>query len=203
MPTDQKVIYLTFDDGPTPEITNSTLGLLKTYQAKATFFCIGSNIEKHPEILYDILKDGHAVGNHTFDHPKGWTTKATDYLAEVIKTEQAISAARKTWSEKTLNNTSLTAPNSKLFRPPYGQITPRQGRRLIDLGYSIIMWDILAFDWKQSLTPEQCANNVISKAENGSIVVFHDSVKASQRMTYALAKTLEHFSKQGYEFKTL
>ena len=196
MPTDQKVIYLTFDDGPTPEITNWTLDLLRSYNAKGTFFCIGSNIEKHPQIFNDILKDGHAIGNHTYEHPKGWTTNTDDYVEEVIKTEYIISAARQSGREKTITN-------SKLFRPPYGQITPRQGNRLIELGYTIIMWDILAFDWMDSLSEAQCAHNVVSKAESGSIVVFHDSMKASQRMKYALAKTLEHFSRKGYQFKSI
>lgn len=194
MPQDQKTIYLTFDDGPTPEITKWTLDLLKSYNAKATFFCIGNNIAKHPTLFNDILKDGHAVGNHTFSHLKGWCTKNEDYVAQVIKTQQLIHSYS--------SNHNLLKP-AKLFRPPYGKITSKQAKRLSNLGYKIIMWDILAFDWMESLTEAQCAKNVVSNARPGSIIVFHDSVKAAPRMTFALARTLEHFSQEGYNFKAI
>lgn len=235
MPDDQKVIYLTFDDGPTPEITQWTLDLLKTYNAKATFFCIGNNIEKHAELFNQIIKEGHALGNHTFHHPKGWTTNADFYVAEVLKTQVLIDYHLLNSEFKTPNSNAHssevdqdqslkihlgpkatleqdnnpTVPKrqipigQQLFRPPYGQITPNQGKRLLALGYKIVMWDILAFDWKDSISKEQCAKNVISKASSGSIIVFHDSIKASKRMKFALTKTLEHFSEQGYEFKSL
>ena len=203
MPTDEKVIYLTFDDGPTPKITNWTIDLLKSYNAKATFFCIGNNIEKHPDIFCDILREGHAVGNHTYHHPNGWTTCTKHYIHEVIKTEHLMQAVLNDQNDNFAKRTSLIAPNSKLFRPPYGKIAPSQGQQLLQMGYKIIMWDILAFDWKESLSKERCANNVISEAGPGSIVVFHDSVKASKRMAYALTQTLEHFSAQGYQFKCL
>jgi peptidoglycan/xylan/chitin deacetylase (PgdA/CDA1 family) len=200
MPQDQKVIYLTFDDGPTPEITNWTVNLLESYQAKATFFCIGNNIEKHPQIVQDILKGGHAIGNHTFHHPKGWYTNSAIYVKQVLKTQELIN--------RHIEKLNLQIPNSiaqpsKLFRPPYGQIRPKQGKRLIDLDFKIIMWDVLAFDWKESLSEDACAQNVIYNAGPGSIVVFHDSVKASQSMKFALTKTLEHFSKKGYVFKSI
>ncbi|RAJ23038.1 peptidoglycan/xylan/chitin deacetylase (PgdA/CDA1 family) [Gelidibacter algens] len=200
MPEDQKIIYLTFDDGPTPEITHWTLDLLESYHAKATFFCIGNNIEKHPQTVQDILKSGHAVGNHSFDHPKGWQTNSAIYVEQVLKTQELIN--------RQIENLNLQIPNSiskspKLFRPPYGQIRPKQGKCLIDLGYKIIMWDVLPFDWKDSLSEEGCAQNVISNAGPGSIIVFHDSVKAAQLMKYALTKTLEHFSKKGYVFKSI
>ncbi|TDU43763.1 peptidoglycan/xylan/chitin deacetylase (PgdA/CDA1 family) [Gelidibacter sediminis] len=192
MPTDQKTLYLTFDDGPTPEITNWTLDLLKSYQAKATFFCIGNNVKKHPHIFQDILNNGHVVGNHTFNHPYGWRTNTENYLAEVFKTNQIMHSVLEDWNSST-----------RLFRPPYGQIKPHQGKQLIALGYQIIMWDILSFDWKQTLSKETCAQNVITKAGPGSIVVFHDSVKAAPRMKHALLATLEHFSNQGYQFKSI
>lgn len=197
MPNDQKVIYLTFDDGPTPEITNWTLELLKSYNAKATFFCIGNNIESHPEIFQDTLKDGHAIGNHTFSHLKGWTTNTEVYVNEVLKTQEIIGFQQST------NDNQQSAINKKLFRPPYGKIKSSQGKQLLNLGYKIIMWDVLAFDWKDSITKEQSAKNVISKTESGSIVVFHDSLKAAPRMQYALAKTLEHFSNEGFVFKSI
>ncbi|MEO5788749.1 polysaccharide deacetylase family protein [Gelidibacter sp.] len=220
MPDDQKVIYLTFDDGPTPEITHWTLDLLKSYHAKATFFCIGNNIQKHPQIFKEILKDGHAVGNHTFHHLKGWKTDTDVYIEDVLKTQEIIdfenpksksqipnpiddSSSICDSHQSAINNLQSLINNQMLFRPPYGKIKSSQGKQLINLGYKIIMWDVLAFDWKNSLSEEQCANNVISKAGAGSIVVFHDSVKASTRMKYALTKTLEHFSKEGYQFKTL
>ena len=229
MPLDQKVLYLTFDDGPTPEITNWTLDLLKSYNAKATFFCIGNNIEQYPEIFADILNDGHAIGNHTYEHPLGWNTNTDIYVDEVTKTQDIINfeieniksqipnsincliSESDYQQSKIINHQSTTRPYRKgtfgrvpkLFRPPYGKIKPKQGRRLIEMDYKIIMWDILAFDWKESITPDQCANNVIYKAENGSIVVFHDSYKASKNMMYALPKVLDYFSEKGFSFKHL
>lgn len=203
MPTDQKVIYLTFDDGPTPEITNWTLDLLKSYHAKATFFCIGNNIEKHPSLFKEILKEGHAVANHTFHHPNGWKTNTDGYVKEVSKTQDIINALIPNSHIPNSNSQTSAINIQKLFRPPYGKITSKQGKRILALGYKIIMWDVLAFDWKDSISDEQCAQNVISKAEPGSIVVFHDSVKASKRMKYGLTKTLEHFSKEGYEFRSI
>src|SRR5690606_16090559 len=132
---DQKAIYLTFDDGPTPEINNWTLELLKSYNAKATFFCIGNNIESHPEIFQDTLKDGHAIGNHTFSHLKGWTTNTEVYVNEVLKTQEIIDFQQST------NDNQQSAINKKLFRPPYGKIKSSQGKQLLNLGYKIIMWD--------------------------------------------------------------
>lgn len=185
-----KEIYLTFDDGPTPEITNWVLNLLKQYQAKATFFCIGNNIEKHPEILQDIVNEGHAIGNHTHNHLKGWKTSVADYLGNVQLAKEVI-------------DSKLKPRSTKLFRPPYGQITPKQGTELIKLGYKIIMWSVLSIDWDDFVSRKICLNNVVTKAETGSIVVFHDSVKASKNMQYALPKVLEHFSKEGYVFKSI
>lgn len=184
-----KEIYLTFDDGPTPEITNWVLDLLKQYQAKATFFCIGNNIEKHPEIFQDIINDGHAIGNHTHNHLKGWKTSVSDYLEDVQLTSDLI-----------LNNNQIKL---SLFRPPYGQITTKQGTELIKLGYKIIMWSVLSIDWDDFVSRKICLNNVITKADSGSIVVFHDSVKASKNLQYALPKVLEYFSEKGYTFKSL
>ena len=186
--TTEKVIYLTFDDGPTPEITNWTLNILKQYNAKATFFCIGNNIEKHPEIFQNVLNDEHAIGNHTQNHIKGWQTKTKDYLKNIEEAETVIDSQK---------------IKTSLFRPPYGQIKPKQGKKLIDLGYKIIMWDVLSFDWDKNVTKETCLNNVISKAKKGSVIVFHDSVKASKNMQYALPKVLDYFSQKGFAFKAL
>ena len=200
MPQDEKIIYLTFDDGPTPEITPWTLTILKEYNAKATFFCIGNNIKEHPLIFNDILNEGHAIGNHTFSHPKGWSTTSDDYVDQVMKTQDII---KYHISNSKFQIPSSKSPTQKLFRPPYGQITPKQGKRLLTLGFSIIMWDVLAFDWKDSISEEECAKNVISKTRPGSIVVFHDSVKASKNMMSALPKVLQHFNEAGYQFKQL
>ncbi|MDO6761059.1 polysaccharide deacetylase family protein [Tamlana sp. 2_MG-2023] len=191
IPTSEKTIYLTFDDGPTPEITHWTLNVLKKHKAKATFFCIGNNIEKHPDIFQDILKEGHAIGNHTYNHVKGWKTKTPEYIEEVLKTQDIIDFE------------TNTTKSTNLFRPPYGRIKSSQGKKLLALHYKIIMWDILSFDWDQSVSPETCLKNVISKATNGSIIVFHDSVKASRNMQYALPKVLEYYSQKGFSFKAL
>ncbi|OYX28361.1 MAG: polysaccharide deacetylase family protein [Flavobacteriales bacterium 32-35-8] len=193
IPTDDKTIYLTFDDGPTPEITNWVLSTLKSFNAKATFFCIGKNIEAHSDIFKNIINDGHSIGNHTYNHIKGWKTKAIDYLLEIEKTQAMMDS-------QMLNLSSL---NANLFRPPYGQITPKQGKELIKLGYKIIMWDVISFDWDKTVSEETCLDNVTTKSTNGSIIVFHDSIKASKNMQYALPKTLQYFSEKGYVFKAI
>lgn len=190
-PTDEKILYLTFDDGPTPQITNWTLDVLSQFNAKATFFCIGNNIKKHPEIFQNILSQRHVIGNHTQNHIKGWKTKVSDYLVDVNKAQEVI------------NSEIENQKSSMLFRPPYGQIKPSQGKALKELGYSIIMWNVLSFDWDKNTTPDTCLKNVISKSEPGSVIVFHDSEKASKNLQYVLPKVLEHFSKKGYTFKAL
>jgi peptidoglycan/xylan/chitin deacetylase (PgdA/CDA1 family) len=191
--TNNKELYLTFDDGPTPQITNWTLDTLKQYNAKATFFCIGNNIENHPDIFENIIRDGHTIGNHTQNHIKGWRTKTKGYLSEVKEAQTIINS-----NIENLNSSSLN-----LFRPPYGQITPKQGKNLLELGYKIIMWDVLSFDWEQDISEEKCLENVISKTKAGSIIVFHDSVKASRNMMYSLPKVLKIFSEKGYVFKAI
>ena len=181
IPASKNVIYLTFDDGPTPEITEWTLDLLNYYKAQATFFCIGSNVIKYPNIYNRILAEGHVVGNHSHSHLKGWRSSDHEYLNDVEKASSHIS--------------------SNLFRPPYGQIKPSQAKKLRELGYRIIMWNILSVDWDRGITPQKCADHVILNASSGDIVVFHDSLKAKDNMQYALQCTLEHFSKKGYLFK--
>lgn len=185
--TTDKIIYLTFDDGPTPDITNWTLNLLKHYHAKATFFCIGHNIDKYPDVYNTIIAEQHLIGNHTYNHLKGWKTSVNDYVENVLKTE------------------TLIAPKTelKLFRPPYGKLKTKQAQQLQQLGYRIIMWDILSFDWDCKITPEDCLKGVIKNTKPGSIIVFHDSVKAERNLKYTLPKMLEHFSKKGYIFKSL
>lgn len=189
IPNSGKTIYLTFDDGPTPEITEWTLNLLKRYKAKATFFCIGSNIEKYPDIFQSINDEGHSIGNHTYNHLKGWKTSRQDYIEDAKKTEQVI--------------LKYIKKHTSLFRPPYGKLTPKQGKALQTLGYNIIMWNVLSFDWDNRVSPEKCLKNVINVADSGSIIVFHDSKKAQKNLKYALPKVLDYFSSKGFEFKAL
>ncbi|WP_353776855.1 polysaccharide deacetylase family protein [Winogradskyella sp. 3972H.M.0a.05] len=184
----QKTIYLTFDDGPTPEVTEWVMDTLKAYNAKATFFCIGNNVEKHPDIFKKLIDEGHAIGNHTFNHLKGWKVKTSTYLEDVEHTKTIFSSNSKTTS---------------LFRPPYGKLKPKQGRKLQKLGYKIMMWDVLSFDWSKEVSEIQCLENVISNATSGSIVVFHDSLKAKDNLEFALPKVLEYYSKEGYSFKAI
>ena len=180
-----KVIYLTFDDGPIPDVTAFTLKTLKAFNAKATFFCIGDNINKHPEIFENIKNEGHSIGNHTFNHLKGWVTPDEIYLKNFQKCQE------------------LT--KTHLFRPPYGRIKKSQIAKLLTVhpDMRIIMWDVLSGDFDISLDPQKCFKNVAKHTRNGSIVVFHDSIKAYDRLKYALPKVLQHFTQQGYHFESL
>lgn len=178
-----KCLYLTFDDGPTPEITSWVLKTLNVYNAKATFFCIGQNVEEHIELYRQIISEGHVVGNHTYSHLKGLKTSRKNYIADVNKAAQFI--------------------NSNLFRPPYGRIKPKQAKAISELGFKIVMWNVLSIDWDSSVSLEKCLNNVIDNTKSGDIVVFHDSVKAFDNMKFALPKVLEYFSEKGYAFKCI
>jgi len=182
---DQKVIYLTFDDGPIPDVTTFVLKTLKAFDARATFFCVGDNIVKHPDIFQNLLDDGHQVGNHTFNHLRGWATPDAEYLQNFQQCQQ------------------LTQTN--LFRPPYVRIKKSQVRLIKQTcpQVQIVMWDVLSGDFDTSLTPEDCFRNVIQYTENGSIVVFHDHLKAMDRLEDTLPKVLQHFREQGYTFGLL
>jgi len=180
---EEKALYLTFDDGPTPIITDWVLDCLKDYNAEATFFCIGKNVELYPQIYNRILEEKHAIGNHTFNHLKGWKTKTSEYIEDVNKATNQI--------------------NSNLFRPPYGRIKSKQSKLLIDDGFKIVMWSVLSLDWDKNVSKNQCFNNVIEKSESGSIIVFHDSEKASKNIKYVLPKALDYFTKKGYVFKRI
>lgn len=179
----KKEIFLTFDDGPTPEVTEFVLEQLKHYNAKATFFCVGKNVKCHHNIYEEILKEGHAVGNHTFNHLNGYKTKNQEYIENVKQASAHI--------------------HSNLFRPPYGKLKSSQGKILLQEGYQIIMWDVLSGDFDTSISPQKCLQNVINSTNSGSIIVMHDSNKAKERIYYALPKILEHFSKKGYKFKAI
>ncbi|MCH7523810.1 MAG: polysaccharide deacetylase family protein [Bacteroidetes bacterium] len=193
LPSKEKVIYLTFDDGPTPIITDWTLDVLKQYNAKATFFCIGKNVEAHPDIFNKIIADGHSIGNHTYNHIKGWTTSTENYILNIEKAQKVMS--------KLIQNSEFRIQN--YFRPPYGQIKPKQAKTLIQLGYKIIMWMVAAIDWDASVSKEKCLDNVVNNTISGDIVVFHDSIKAANNMQYALPKVLEYFSEKGFKFKCI
>ncbi len=175
-------VYLTFDDGPHPKATPFVLEQLKKYGAKATFFCIGKNVVEQPEIYQQILLDGHSVGNHTHNHLNGWKTATDKYVANIKEAAQYI--------------------RSNLFRPPYGRISPFQIKEL-KKDYRIIMWDVLSGDFDTEITGETCLQNVVFKLQPGSIVVFHDSEKAWDRMSYALPRILEHCKRQGWEVKAI
>jgi len=195
LPNKEKVIYLTFDDGPTPEITAWTLNTLKEYKAKATFFCIGENVESHPEIFSKIVSEGHAIGNHTYNHVKGWKTNTKNYIDNIKKAHSVF--------QTSLPEGEKSASYNQLFRPPYGQIKPKQIKKLSNLDYKIIMWSVLSVDWDNSISKEKCVENVIKNTTSGSIVVFHDSIKASANMQYALPKVLDYFNKKGYSFEAI
>lgn len=202
---DDKSIFLTFDDGPIPIVTPWVIKTLKKFNAKATFFCIGDNIHKHHQIFEQLKLNGHAIGNHTYHHLSGWKTKNETYFANIKKCQE------------------LTQTN--LFRPPYGRIKKSQIKMILSEKQeqrakskdglqnpsilnpkpptSIIMWDVLSGDFDTSLSPEKCLKNVLKHTENGSIVVFHDSLKAWDRLEYVLPRALEYWCNKGYNFKVL
>lgn len=189
VPNHENKVYLTFDDGPTPEITEWTLAQLKSYNARATFFCIGDNIRKFPEIFQKVIKDGHSIGNHTFNHLNGWNTATKEYIsnAKLYETEHCL----------------LSTDHCNLFRPPYGKIKPSQSKILRKLGYKIIMWDIISYDFDATISPEKCLNNVLRNVQSGSIIVFHDSKKAFTNLEFALPRTLQFLNEKGFVCDTL
>lgn len=186
MPTKEKVLYLSFDDGPHPAATPFVLEQLEKFNAKASFFCIGKNVALYPAIYGDIVAANHRVGNHTQNHMNGWDNSTEEYLQEIEAASQSI--------------------QSNLFRPPYGRIKFKQIKALRtrpDLPQDIVMWDVLSGDFDTHISGEKCAQNVIQYAVPGSIIVFHDSAKAMDRLSIALPKVLAHFSNLGYQFKAL
>ncbi len=190
-PSNKKEIFLTFDDGPTPEITEFVLDELKKYNAKATFFCIGKNIKNHPDIFGKIVSEGHSIGNHTQNHLKGWKTNSKNYIENVLECENIILSE----VEK--------SQQFKLFRPPYGKIKKNQAKKLLEKKYKIIMWDVLSADFDTTISKEKCLQNVLKNTTRGSIIVFHDSIKAAEKMQYALPIVLKEFSEKGFIFKAI
>ena len=182
IPNADNKIYLTFDDGPIPEITEWVLDILQHYQIKATFFCIGDNVKKHSVIYKRILADGHAVGNHTQNHLKGWKTANQTYFKNIEECADFV--------------------QSTLFRPPYGKVKKSQYSKLIK-GYKIVMWDVLSGDFDVKTSPEQCFNNVIKNTKSGSIIVFHDSIKASKNLKHVLPNAIEFLLEKGFVFDVI
>ncbi len=180
-PTEKK-IYLTFDDGPIPEVTPWVLNLLKQENIKATFFCVGDNVAKNPEIYNQIIEQGHTLGNHTFNHLNGWNTDTNKYIENVNHCNQLV--------------------KTNLFRPPYGKLK-RSQFAVLNSQFSIIMWDVLSGDYDKETSPEKCLKNVVDMVRNGSIILFHDSLKAQTKMQYALPGFIAFAKEKGYEFEKL
>ena len=191
----EKVIYLTFDDGPHPEITAWVINELKKHQIKATFFCVGDNLKKHPETAKQLLTEGHQIGNHTMHHIKGWKHKNVDYLKDI---EDCDTEIRKIHEQM---NDEKAQP--RLFRPPYGQIKPSQIKRLRTIGYEIIQWSNLSCDYDKRLNCEKSLSALVKNAKPGSIVVFHDSEKAENQLKKILPRYLKALLADGYTFQTL
>src|SRR5665647_1158996 len=178
----EKVIYLTFDDGPVPEVTPLVLDILDAYNVKATFFSVGENVMKHPEAYAEILKRGHKTGNHTYNHLKGFEVSVEEYVENIKRAAEYI--------------------DSKLFRPPYGRITFKQ-KKALKSDYQIIMWDMITHDYNRNLSPATIMNTVKRYSRNGSIVVFHDSIKAKENVLSVLPLAIEFWESKGYAFGML
>lgn len=181
--TTQKDIYLTFDDGPIPGPTDFVLDTLRSFHAPATFFCIGDNIRKHPDHFQKIVESGHTVGNHTYNHMNGWRSSPEDYMNNVMQCQKHLPSS------------------TVLFRPPFGRIKRSQISLLRD--FKIVMWDVLTFDYDRALDPAKSLSGSISAVRPGSIIVFHDSIKAEKNLSYVLPRFIEHCASQGYSFKAL
>ena len=179
-----KAVYLTFDDGPIPEVTPKVLAILAQYKVKATFFMVGENVDKHPEVYEQVVKAGHRIGNHTYNHIKGWHSTTATYLGNVEQCQERIG-------------------DTNLFRPPYGKATWLQRRMLHLMGYKLIYWDILTRDYDKHVTPEQMLRLIQRETREGSIINFHDSLKSNERMLEVLPKAIEWLQKEGYELATL
>jgi peptidoglycan-N-acetylglucosamine deacetylase len=182
IPGGNKRIFLTFDDGPVPEVTPLVLKILSDFDIKATFFCVGENVQKHPDVFNQIITQGHNVGNHSFNHLNGWKTPKQEYINNILKCEPKL--------------------KTSLFRPPYGKITPAE-IKLLKANYRIILWTVLSGDFDLNTSKESCLKNVLKYTKNGAIVVFHDSIKSKEKLLYALPKFIEHFLAKGYHFEKI
>jgi peptidoglycan/xylan/chitin deacetylase (PgdA/CDA1 family) len=182
LPGEGKVIYLTFDDGPIPEATPEVIDILARYKAQATFFMVGDNVRKYPAVFDRVKREGHAIGNHTYHHLNGWHTPTGLYMDDVYRCREYF--------------------DTRLFRPPYGRFTPSQYFQL-HKDFRFILWSVLTYDFHRHTTPEQCLKNAVENTGNGSVVVFHDSLKSLENVRYVLPRFLEHFINLGYCFKSL
>ncbi len=180
--TATKSVYLTFDDGPTPDATPNVLDILAVHKIKATFFCVGANVERNPHLYQRIINEGHSVGNHTYSHINGWKTSTADYIADVKKCSEVL--------------------KSHLFRPPYGRITIKQYREL-KKEFSIILWDVLTGDYKINFGGDKCLEVVKKYSRNGSIILFHDSEKSAEKIPDLVSKSIELLKERNYNFKPL
>lgn len=190
LPNTDNTIYLTFDDGPTPEVTEWVLSVLAEHDVKATFFCIGNNIEKHPDIFRKVVEAGHTIANHTYNHMNGWKTGDEIYFENIEATEHSIA------KHSGIGRTTL-------FRPPYGKIKGTQADEVRRRGYRIVMWDVLSADFDRTITPEKCLQNVTRNTRSGSVIIFHDSVKAFPNLEYALPKAIEYLKGKGFRFEAI
>ncbi len=190
----EKTIFLTFDDGPIPDITHFVLEQLARYDAKATFFCVGDNIRKYPYILRDVTEQGHLAANHTYNHLQGLFTDNLTYFDNVEQCEKML--------ENILFGEQKQDRRHRLFRPPHGLLKPSQAK-FLQKKYNIIMWDVLTGDFDKSLSAEKCLRATLKNTESGSIVTFHDSIKAAKNMQYVLPRFLDYFAEQGYKFSAL
>jgi len=191
--TDQKTLYLSFDDGPTPEVTDWVLKNLQKYNAKATFFCLGKNIENHTELAQKLLQSPHRIANHSYAHPNGWLTKTTSYCNDIQKAQKIIEYLQE----------NLKAKQEKIFRPPYGKISFLQAKNLRKKGFKVVLWEVLSGDFDKKLSPQKSLQKVLKNTRSGSIIVFHDSKKAFKTLEYVLPKALAYWSKKGYIFETI
>ena len=179
----EKEIYLTFDDSPTPKFTYWILNLLRRLNIKATFFCIGESAAKHSDIIDEILKNGHQIGNHTYSHKNGVLNSTKTYLQNIEKCKNIL-------------------PNTNLFRPPFGKIYPWQIRKIKEK-YKIIMWDVLSYDFTENISEKQLTKNILRNTESGSIIVFHDNKKSEKILQKNLEEILKSLLKRGFKFGTI
>lgn len=187
---DRKALYLTFDDGPVPGPTEFVLDTLRQFNVRATFFCIGDNVHKYPEIFSGVIRDGHDVGNHTQHHVSGWSRTVAEYVEDIHNCDLEFARHGYDWGRR-----------RALFRPPYGRIRQKQIKALGD--YTLVMWDVLTQDYRKGLAPERCLRNSLRAVRDGSIVVFHDSIKASENLTYVLPRFVDACLERGFRFATI
>jgi peptidoglycan-N-acetylglucosamine deacetylase len=180
--TKERAVYLTFDDGPIPGLTDEILKILKEFEAKATFFCVGENVMRNPDLYREITRAGHVVGNHSHHHVKGWKTNLDQYLDDVEEASRYV--------------------DSRLYRPPYGLVTWKQARAL-SKKYQVVMWSVLTKDYDPLITPEQCLEIAVKGVKPGAIIVFHDNTKARDKVLYALPRLLEYLKREGFECRVL